>query len=250
MVKKILLIILAVLLLSAGGFVAWGSTPYPPHPEAVQALESSAAVQVFSPDSGEKWLVFQPQTAPAQGYVFYPGGRVDARAYAPYARALAEKGILVVIPQMPLNLAVLDPDAAGRIIAAYPDVTVWSIGGHSLGGAMAARYAAQNPGRVSGLALLAAYPAESDSLNGSRLQVLSIYAENDGLATQAKIDASKALLPKDARFVKIAGGNHAGFGWYGPQDGDGTASISQQQQQARTVEATLGLFSQLEKAAE
>ena len=232
---------LAVILL-LGGFLLWASTPAGPMPEALAALESDDAVQVET----EPWLIFSPLAEnPTEGLVLYPGGRVDPRSYAPAAHALAEKGYLVVIVPMPLNLAVFAPDRASEVMAAFPEIGRWALGGHSLGGAMSAHYVYQNPDAVQGLVLWASYPSSSEDLAGYSTAVTSISATNDGLATPDKIAASRPLLPPDTGWVAIEGGNHAQFGWYGPQAGDGTATISREEQQGQIVAATLALLSRL-----
>ena len=147
---------------------------------------------------------------------------------------------------MPLNLAVFDPTAAADVVDSFPMIQNWAAGGHSLGGAMAANYAAANPGALDGLVLWASYPAESDSLRQSSLKVTSIYGSLDGLATGEKIDASRALLPEDTTWVEILGGNHAQFGSYGPQAGDNPATISAQKQLELVVEATLELLERIQ----
>lgn len=233
----------AVLLLAVLGFIAWGSTPFGPLPEARQALASDDQVQV---DQGD-WLVFRPASGqPRTGLIFYPGGRVDYRSYAPAAKDIAAQGFLVVIVPMPLNLAVFGAGRAADVIAAYPDVQRWAAGGHSLGGAMAAQFAFQHPGAVQGLVLWAAYPAENSSLAASDVAVISIFASEDGLATRDKIDASRSLLPASARFEEVQGGNHAQFGWYGPQSGDGQAAIRPLDQQAQVVAATVDFLRSME----
>jgi pimeloyl-ACP methyl ester carboxylesterase len=110
---------------------------------------------------------------------------------------------------------------------------------------MAANYANKHPDQISGLVLLASYPAGSDNLSQSDLEVLSFYGTQDQVADYEKIEASKTLLPSDALFVPIDGGNHAGFGWYGPQSGDGEATISRVEQQAQVVQATLDLLNEI-----
>jgi len=231
-----------VLILALGGFVIWASTAAAAMPEALAALQSDAQEQVQT----EPWLVFRPMgDQPTVGLVLYPGARVDRRAYAPAARALAREGYLVVIVSMPLNLAVLAPDRAAEVMAAFPEIGHWAVGGHSLGGAMSARFAYQHPEAVQGLVLWAAYPASTDDLSGYSLSVTSIYGTRDGLATEDKIAASRPLLPPDTSWVAIEGGNHAQFGWYGPQSGDGSATISRHEQQKQIVAATLALLARL-----
>jgi dienelactone hydrolase len=233
---RILLTVLGLLVLLVLGFVVWGSTPAQPMPEALTALQSDLSVKV---DAGN-WLVFTPLVSkPTTGFIIYPGGRVDYRAYAPAAHQIAAQGILVVIVHVPLNLAVFDPGAAAEVIAAYPQIQHWAVGGHSLGGSMAANFAHANPGAIQALVLWASYPANSDDMTSSGVKVLSISGSLDGLSTPAKIEASRALLPPDTTFVGIEGGDHAQFGWYGPQAGDNPATISRANQQDQIVQATL-----------
>lgn len=240
--KTALIVLFAALLLIIGGFVVWGLTPSQPMPEATAALQSDSAVVVANAD----WLEFTPAGgAPDTGFIFYPGGHVDYRAYAPLARALAEKGYYVAITPMPLSLAVLAPAKAAAVISAHPEIKYWAVGGHSLGGAMAANFLESNSNTAQGLVLMASYPASSDNLSDNPLKVVSIYASNDGLATLDTIDASRALLPASTQWVEITGGNHAGFGWYGPQSGDQPAVISREDQQAQTVDAIDRLLSSL-----
>jgi poly(3-hydroxybutyrate) depolymerase len=229
------------LAVAVAGFVIWAMAAAAPMPQAVAALQSNGQVTVET----SRWLVFRPAGKPADadtGLVIYPGARVDPRAYAPAAQTIAAQGYLVVIVPMPLYLAVLAPDAAAEVLAAYPRVQNWAIAGHSLGGAMAARFAYTHPGAVKGLGLWAAYPAAGNSLAASGLVVVSISGSRDGLATVEKIDASRSLLPADTRWVRVEGGNHAQFGWYGPQDGDNAAAITREAQQAQVITATLEML--------
>ncbi len=242
-IGRILIWIPGLLLILAAGFVWWGSTPAQAMPEALQALQSDVQVEVSDAD----WLSFTPTgPQPQTGLIFYPGGRVDYRAYAPAAHQIAAQGYLVVIVRMPLNLAVLDAGAAAEVIAAHPEIDHWAVGGHSLGGAMAATFASRMPEAVQGLVLWAAYPSAADDLSGSGLHVASIYAMLDGLATREQIEASRALLPADTTWTAIEGGNHAHFGWYGEQSGDNPAAISRSAQQALIVQSTLALLERME----
>jgi len=239
---KILLIVLGALALVVAGFVVWGETPAQPMPEALAALQSDTQVTV----STGPWITFTPATVqPQTGLIFYPGGRVDYRAYAPQAHAIAAQGYLVVIVHVPLNLAVFDINAALAVMAAHPEVQHWAVGGHSLGGSMAASFAYSHPGAAAGLVLWASYPASNNDLSASGLKVVSVSGTRDGLATPAKIAASVPLLPADTTWAPIAGGDHAGFGWYGPQSGDNPATVSRAEQTAQTVQATVALLASL-----
>jgi hypothetical protein len=238
------LIGLVVLVALAGlGFVVFSKIrTAAPLPEAIDALESSADVVVTT----EKRLVFEPRGTRAEtGLVIYPGGYVDPRAYAPVAHGIAARGFLVTIVPMPFNLAVLGAGRAANVMADFPEIEQWAVGGHSLGGAMAAQFAHGNPAQVAGLVLWAAYPPDGNPLQDSDLAVLSIYGTRDGITTLDETEASRALLPPDTVFVAIEGGNHAGFGSYGPQSGDGTATMERSQQQAQVVDATASFLREL-----
>lgn len=238
----ILLGVIIIFGLGVIGFLGWAGNSRPPTLDALTSLESDDLVRVET----EPWIVFTPQNQdPTAGFIFYPGGLVEAEAYAPIVREIAENGYLAVITPMPLNLAVLDSNAAADVIAAYPEIEVWVIGGHSLGGSMAASFADQNSS-IAGLALWASYPAESNDLSDQSIAVTSIYGTLDGVATPEKVLAAKPLLPPNTTWVPIEGGNHAQFGSYGPQDGDNPATISQEEQQIQVIQATVALLSKLE----
>ena len=242
----ILVGIVVIFGLGVGGFLLWASNPYPAMPEALAGLESDALLRVQT----DPWITFAPTgEAPSTGFIFYPGGLVEAEAYTPAVRAIAEAGYLTVIVPMPLNLAVLDASAAAEVIAAHPEIEYWAIGGHSLGGSMAAAFADENA-QIDGLALWASYPAESNDLSARALAVTSIYGTDDGVALPETVLAAKPLLPADTVWVPIEGGNHAQFGWYGVQEGDNPAQISRAAQQDQVIWATVELLQRLEKPNE
>jgi hypothetical protein len=237
----LLLLIPAILIL---GFIIWAETPLGPMPEALAAMQSDDTVTFEQ----NQWYVYTPVDAPADtGLIIYPGGRVDPRSYAPLARDIARRGYKTIIVPMPLNLAVFSPGSAADVIAAYPEIKHWAIAGHSLGGAMGAKFAYDNPGRLEGMALWASYPASNNDLSTHDLAVSSIYGTLDSVADPEKIAYSKALLPPDTVWVPIEGGNHAQFGYYGPQPGDTPATISREQQQAQAVDASVALLERMKK---
>lgn len=161
-------------------------------------------------------------------------------------RAIAEGGYLVVVPELTLNLAVLDPKAADDVIADHPEIERWVIGGHSLGGAMAADYAREQADSISGLVLWAAYPAGNTDLTQLDVPVASVFGTRDGLTTLDDIEDSRRRLPADTTFVPIEGGNHTQFADYGSQRGDNPATIGPATQQGQAVEATLQLLQALD----
>jgi dienelactone hydrolase len=240
---KVLIAVAIVILAIFAGFVIWAETPPAPMTEAYAALLSDSSVTVMQ----GQWLVFEPNAVNyTTGFIFYPGGRINPVSYAPYAHQIAAEGYLVVIVPMPLNLAVFGVNEANNVIAAYPNVTHWAIGGHSLGGTMAAQYIQDNPGKVQGLALYTSYPPSGVNLSGSNISVVTIHGTNDGLVSNQQITDSLKQLPPDTVRVDIDGGNHAQFGWYGAQSGDNSASISREQQQEITVNATVQMLSKLD----
>jgi hypothetical protein len=232
--------LLTILVIGLIGFFVWAETPYQPEARAMESINSSAT------ENEQNWLIFDPEDAtPTTGLVLYPGGRVDYRAYAPLAEAIADAGYKVVLVPMPLNFAIFGANRADDIIALFPEIKTWAVGGHSLGGAMAAEYVKTSPSSTKGLILWAAYPAGNNDLSGTNLEVLSIYASNDEVASFGEIQDSKQRLPDDTFYITIEGGNHAGFGWYGPQNGDGALGISKEDQQDQIVSATVSFLQNL-----
>jgi hypothetical protein len=165
------------------------------------------------------------------GFIFYPGGKVEYSSYLPLMVALAERGILCVLTPMPCNLAVLDVNAADGIIERFPEVDTWYIGGHSLGGSMAASYLSKNLDELDGLILLGSY----STADVSSSRVLTISGTEDEVMNKKKYDKYIANLPLGCDEVLITGGNHAYFGMYGEQKGDGTASITPAEQITRAA---------------
>lgn len=198
---------------------------------AMTALQPEENVDVYQLDQGT--YVFAPGEAQT-GLIFYPGGKVQYEAYAPLMKSCAQRGILCILVRMPGNLAVLDMNAADGIQQRFPDIETWLIGGHSLGGAMAASYAAKHTTEYDGLVLLAAY--STADLSGTDLQVLSVYGSNDGVMNREKYETYESNLPEGYREEIIDGGCHAYFGSYGAQDGDGTPQITGEEQTEYTAE--------------
>lgn len=242
--KRVLLGLVIVALLGAVGFVVWAETAAQPTEIALEALNSDAQVTVTEHDS---FITFEPAAQRTTvGFVFYPGGRVDYRAYAPVLHEIAAQGYFVAVVKVNLNLAFFDVDAADKVIAANPQIEHWAVGGHSLGGVAASLYAQKHLDVIRAVVFLGSYPAD-DSLKDSNLLFLSLHGSNDGLATNDKIEASKALLPVSAQFVTIDGGNHAQFGSYGFQSGDNAATISPEEQWSQTADAIVKLLASLVK---
>jgi hypothetical protein len=219
-------ILLAVAAVAWIGVIAW-LKPFPAQEPALTSMSSSATVTV---DESSTSIVMMPTAnVSTTGVFFQPGAKVDARAYAAVLRPIAEAGFPVVIAKQPLGIAFLAMGAFASAQAANPQITDWVVGGHSLGGTVAAMDAEAHDSDASapviGLMLYASYPA-SDMSTTLSARVISLSGTNDGLATPTKIEASRVNLPKDTFFTPIDGAVHAFFGDYGPQPGDGTPTIS------------------------
>jgi dienelactone hydrolase len=222
---------------------------YKANTAAQEALKDYDGVTVTYTE--ENAILFVPEEITA-GLIYYPGGKVEYTAYAPLMHELAENGILCVLPHMPFNLAVFDVNAADGYIEQFPEVERWYIGGHSLGGSMAASYYAKHRESFDGLVLCAAYStvdlAGEDDASGQTAdtddrteetgsaRVLSIYGSNDGVLNMKKYEKYRKNLSDDCEEEVIEGGCHAYFGSYGAQDGDGEPSITNAEQIHTTVD--------------
>jgi dienelactone hydrolase len=240
--KKVLLVAGLAVTLVLVALGVWVGRPYRATSVAMAAMENATTSE------GGGWFAFypdDPHTVPEVGIIIYPGGLVEAEAYAAIAEQLAEQGqALVVVKRMPFNLAILDADGASEVIAAFPEVDHWIVGGHSLGGSAAAIFADDNS-RVEGLLLWASYPPDGNDLSNDSFRVVSIYGSRDTVLNRQNLDESRARLPDEALFVEIEGATHAFFGDYGEQRGDGEPGLSREAAQQEIVEASLAVLEHL-----
>lgn len=241
-------ILLVGLLCLLGLGLSWYFRPMPDN-ASVESLSSTAAYEVRDEALGIAYLprrdpAAEAGAAPAPGraLVFYPGARVPPEAYAWIGVGLAAAGHPVYLVRFPFNFAIFAPGRAAEVERLHPEFAGAYLGGHSLGGAMAASYAGSHPGSTAGLLLLAAWAPESARLGSASLPVLLLSGSEDGLATEAKIAKALPYLPGGTRRVVIQGGNHAQFGEYGPQPGDGQARIEGERQRALALEAMLAFL--------
>jgi pimeloyl-ACP methyl ester carboxylesterase len=212
-------------------------------PEALAALQSDSSVSV----SNEEWYTFRPTgLTPSKGLIFYPGGECDERAYAEPLRRVAAAGYLVVLVPMPLKLAVFAVDSASDVIAQHPEITSWAMAGHSLGGAMAARYAYNHPASIDGLILWDAYPA--DDMAESTLKAVMIHRADSSGGLPAEYLDKLPLLPKQTSFVALAGALHMNFGRFKAEHNsapEATAELDPAQQLASTAQASINFMNAL-----
>lgn len=217
---------IALIVLAVGwvALMAW-LRPYTAIDPALSAMRADATTAVVETPTE---IVLSPVGPASDTAVFFqPGALVDARAYAAVLRPLVDDGHTVVIPKQPLGIAFLAVGAFDAARPQHPEIERWVVGGHSLGGTVAAIEA----DAADGLLFFASYPAD-DISETLTIPVESISGTRDGLATPQKIDASRATLPSDAGFTVIDGASHAQFGDYGPQAGDNTPEISNDEARA------------------
>jgi hypothetical protein len=220
------------------------SRPFGAQADALAAMRTENGVRVVDRVT---WYELVPSVEdargtpvrPTTGLVFLPGARVDPRAYAAELRRVAEAGYLVVVLKEPFGFSIFDGNHAATVIENHPEVAHWVVGGHSLGGTVAASYA-EDDRRVEGLLLLASYPASR--LGRTDLRVTSVSGDQDGLATPAKIERSKADLPASTTYVVIPGASHASFASYGRQPGDGTPTADPTEVQDKVAAAAVDLL--------
>lgn len=239
-IKIVVAIVLMIAVIIVIGCAVYVNDYY--HADASAFSVINAKTDAVSVEETEnKRIVFKPDN-PIAGFIFYPGGKVEYESYSPLMEALAKERILCVLVHMPGNLAVLDMNAADGIRDEYPEVKNWYIGGHSLGGSMAASYVSKHTDEYQGLILLAAY--STADLSGSELGVLSVYGTEDEVLNRKSYEKYISNLPSDYTEVEIEGGCHGYFGSYGPQDGDGVPSITREEQVDQTVSAITDMIAE------
>ena len=219
--KIVIISIAATLLLLLCAAAVYVGDYYRADTEAIDAYLPLELVETRTTEDG--YTAFLAKDALA-GVIFYPGGKVEARAYAPLMAELALRGITSVLVEMPYNLAVLDMNAADGIPDEFPDIENWYMVGHSLGGSMAASYAVGHSDEMEGLILLGAY--STADLSESGLRVMCMHGTEDGVMQRDKHDKYLVNLPLDTVKIEIFGGCHAYFGMYGEQSGDGVPTIT------------------------
>ncbi len=226
MKKKWMIPILAIIIV-VSAFMLYTSLYYHADAAAIDALRTDETVSVTQTDYG--WFFDGPSEDDI--LVFYPGAKVEETAYAPLLRRLAGQGMDVCLVKMPFRLAFFGAGKAETVLAQYGHANHY-VGGHSLGGAMAAKYAADHAEQLTGVILLAAYP--TGPLRDP-LVLMSIYGSEDGVLNREKVSDGRQYAPDRYAECVIEGGNHAQFGNYGEQRGDGAGRISAEEQQEQTV---------------
>lgn len=227
--KKIIIVVILVIIILAG--LIYLNQSYQPLKGNEKFLNADNVIEQ------NKYYYFKTETDLNTAFIFYPGGKVEETAYAPLIKMLSDRGYPAFLVKMPFNLAVFDKNRAEIILKEYQkQFDNFYIIGHSLGGAMAASYIENNIDTFTGLIFLASYPPDNVDFSNTKINILSITASNDQIIDSEKLEETKDNLPSKTEFNIIKGGNHAGFGNYGPQQGDGVSTITKEKQWETTVD--------------
>jgi pimeloyl-ACP methyl ester carboxylesterase len=233
-------------------FILWMANSFRAQGVDQAILESDSEITI---EETAKFVTFRPNVSSQPvGLIFFPGGMVQPEAYAPMSRAIAEQGYSVFIVKLPFGSAPFESQEADvmnqalEIMSTHESIQYWVVGGHSRGAAIASRFALKYGDAFDGLILIGtSHPKEpAFDLSNTTLSVTKIYAANDGLAGMDEVEANAIYLPENTTWVLIEGGNHSQFGYYGSQWGDGTATISRDEQQKLTIEAVITALNQVQ----
>lgn len=238
---KITVVVLVVLPLVTWAYLVYNADTNRAVPleSALTALQSDDQVLV----ENDKWVVMRPAAGtPNIGVILYPGAHCMVEGYSEIMKPVAAAGYLVVGVKMPFEFSIFAPNRADEVRDAFPEIEQWFISGHSMGGAMAGRYADLNQDSLAGLILLDAYPPAANSLADSSLPVLHVHrARPDGTAPQ-KFEEMREVFPPDSVWAPVPGGNHMNFGAFlgGAYVEEWEPEISREAQHEIIVDAILG----------
>jgi pimeloyl-ACP methyl ester carboxylesterase len=223
-------------------FTGWSVIAYRATSEAHEATRSDSRVAV----TYEKGVwTFTPTASrvAAAGLLFFPGALVDPVAYAPLARAVAEAGYPVRLVELPRRGAfggADDPELFSNVNGLIDRSEALSVlAGHSRGAVVATQLAGRHIRKVAGLILIGTSHPRDVDLSALTIPVTKIIGTRDGLASIEEVEENKNKLPLTTRWVRIEGGNHSQFGWYGFQPGDSWPGVSAQIQRTEMLKAII-----------
>ena len=221
--KKLLIVagvVVLLLVLCAGTFFWYVSDYYPAEDVALEVMSQDSEITMQ-----DNLTILAPSVPSDTAIIFYPGAKVETEAYLPLLNQIRQTGITCILVDMPFHMAIFDSDAAEDVMTQFPEIEHWYLAGHSMGGAMASKFAAEHRDEVDGLILMGAY-------------IYGDYPDEDTLTIYGSLNQSvEDHIDYTENIVEIEGGNHAQFGNYGLQKGDPPAEISAEEQQKQTVEA-------------
>lgn len=233
--RKVLIVVGAILLALCAATVWYFNDYYHADKDALAVVADENGDQdgVVVLELSDSSIAFVPEQ-PTAGLVFYPGAKVQPEAYAPLLERCAEQGLLCVVVKPLLNFALFSPNLADGALREFPEISTWIVAGHSLGGVVASDYGIRHADQIDGIAFIASYP--NADLSGFEGSSISLVGTNDGVLNWDKFEQTDNQLPSRAKKQLIEGGNHAYFGNYGEQAGDGVAAISREEQQRQTAD--------------
>jgi hypothetical protein len=230
--KKINLILLGIVVVGFIALLIYSRNPYQALEEMNNTIEQNDYENVTVNDQS-KFISFTVED-PKANIIFVPGGLVEPDSYSYLAIEIASNGYNVTIVKVPFNLAILQP---GSPLSYVDDSLDNYIIGHSLGGVVAS-IAANQSDDISKVILLGSYPIR-DLTNKDTLMIT---AEFDIAMDQEKFDESLQYVNDSNILFNIEGGNHAQFGWYGEQKGDGEATLTTLEQQNIVVDQIINFI--------
>lgn len=220
-INKVLSVLLITILVLSSAMIIFANNPY--EAEVQMYEEMDIETYVTKTETGSS-IVFEPESY-AINIVMIPGGKVKPEAYSYVASELANNGMKVTIVKPLLNLAIFSPNQANKYVEEGKTNVVM---GHSLGGVVASMVASNNED-FDVLIMMGAYNTSPIT----NQETLAITSEHDSLDMEKYNE--QALLVDDLTEEHIDGGNHAYFGFYGEQKGDGEAEMTNLEQQKIVV---------------
>ena len=230
--KRTIISILLLFILLIIALVIYSRGSYQPLDEMEDSISSLDLTNVEIYEDMDEVRYTVPN--PIKQIVFIPGGLVEPQSYNYLAASLAAEGYNVTIAKLLFNLAILTPNYAKRFLSEDLDNVVI---GHSLGGVVGSLLASGNS-LVDEVVLLGSYPIKD--LTDKKVMIIT--AEFDLGMDEESFNKSLKYL-SDETIYNIEDGNHAQFGWYGPQKGDGDALIDTLTQQNIVVTKILEFIS-------
>ena len=227
--KKLKIGIILFIFIFIAGFFVYAQFYYHAEKTATDYINGTEEVKVTKISNG----LFLDGCGNDSAIIFYPGAKVEYTSYLPLFMDLSSKGIDCYLVEMPFNLAFFGIDSADSIIE-NSNYSHYYMAGHSLGGAMAGSYVNKTDKKIDALIYLS-----SHSSVGLNVPILSIRGTNDGIINLKSYQEAKSLYKNNFTEILIKGGNHAQFGNYGNQSGDGPANITAKSQQDQSVDAIM-----------